>query len=57
MNKIVLEHYPADRLPDDVRRHFAKGASVTLEVREESRTPATQQPMTRHDLVTMLRAA
>lgn len=35
MNKIVLEHYPASRLPDDVRGEIDLEATVTLTIVEE----------------------
>lgn len=52
MNKIVLEHYPVDKLPEDVRKHFSRGGSVRLEVAEEE-----ERPMTAKEVVSMLRAA
>lgn len=45
MNKIVREHYPVENLPEDLRMHFSKGISVTVEIAEES--PAIRAPITR----------
>ncbi len=38
MNRIVKEHYPASKLPEDLREGLAPGAevTVTVEVLEES---------------------
>lgn len=55
MNKIILEHYPADKLPEDVRKHFSRGGSVTLEVAEEAED--RPRPMTGKEVAAMLRAA
>ncbi len=35
MNKVVLEHYPAARLPKDLRGSIAANASVRVTVQEE----------------------
>ena len=35
MNKVVLEHYPAARLPKDLRGSIATNASVRVTVEEE----------------------
>ncbi|WP_245944971.1 hypothetical protein [Pelagibacterium lacus] len=53
MNKIVLHHYPVDKLPEDLRRHFSRGGSVTLEVVEE-RTDEPEQSV--EELVRAMRA-
>ena len=45
MNKIVLEHYPASRLPADLRGKFAPGASVTVTVEEEVRKPLSREAL------------
>lgn len=50
MNKIVLEHYPVDKLPEDVRKHFSRGGSVRLEVAEDE-----QQPMTAKEAAQLIR--
>ncbi len=39
MNKIVLEHYPASKLPDELRRGLAMEASVRITVEEERPPP------------------
>ncbi len=54
MNKIVLEHYPVDRLPEDVRKHFSTGSSVTLEVREETPQSA-QRRMSAKETIELIR--
>jgi len=36
MNTIVKKHYPADRLPDDLRDGLRKGARVQISIIEES---------------------
>lgn len=36
MNRIVHDHYPASRLPDDLRDGTRDGASVRVTVEEES---------------------
>lgn len=41
MNKIVLEHYPASKLPDELRGKIARGASVRVVVEETERKPLT----------------
>lgn len=46
MNKIVLEHYPASKLPEELRGEIAPGASVKITVEEES----GRRPMTREEL-------
>ena len=32
MNKVVLEHFPVEKLPDELRAQFAGHGSVTLTV-------------------------
>ena len=46
MNKIVLEHYPASKLPEELRGTFALGASVRVTFEEEQ----SRRPMTREEL-------
>lgn len=53
MNKIVLEHYPASKLPAELRGEIAPGASVKIIVEEEM----SRQPMTREEFRESLRAA
>ena len=46
MNKIVLEHYPVSRLPDDLREAVgdAKEVTLTIEAEEQTRiTPPARQ--------------
>jgi len=38
MNRIVIEHYPASKLPKDMRGTFDKSASVKVVVEEEKPT-------------------
>lgn len=35
MNKIVLEHYPVSKLPDDLREQFAGATKVTVTIEPE----------------------
>lgn len=35
MNKIVREHYPVEKLPDDLRAGLPDGQTVTITVEEE----------------------
>jgi hypothetical protein len=41
MNKIVREHYPVDRLPEDLRRDLEGSTSVRLTL-EVGSTPASR---------------
>lgn len=36
MNRIVREHYPASKLPPDLRQGLAADASVTVTIQEET---------------------
>lgn len=36
MNKVVLEHYPASKLPDEMRGNVDPDATVTVVVMEET---------------------
>ena len=38
MNKIVTEHYPASKLPVELREGVTPGARVTVQVEEEEET-------------------
>ncbi len=49
MNKIVLEHYPVEKLPEDLRARFFGQATVRLTV--ENERPA---PLTREDILAFL---
>lgn len=37
MNKIIREHYPASRLPEDLRPSDDPAASVTITIEEEKK--------------------
>lgn len=39
MNRIVREHYPASRLPEDLRDGMDPSSTVTITVVEEERRP------------------
>jgi hypothetical protein len=39
MNKIVLEHYPASKLPDDLRAGVDPSSTVTVTIVEEDKPP------------------
>jgi hypothetical protein len=39
MNKVVREHYPADLLPEELRRDFQPGAHVTITISAEEEEP------------------
>lgn len=39
MNKVILEHYPASKLPDELREGIALSASVRVTVEEEAKRP------------------
>jgi len=55
MNKIVREHYPVEKLPDDIRVHFPAGTSVTLEVSGEAELP--RRPLTAQEAAVIMRAS
>ena len=40
MNRIVREHYPAARLPEDLRREIGVAETVTLVIEAEASRPA-----------------
>jgi hypothetical protein len=44
MNKVVREHYPASKLPHDLRGSIASGASVTITVVEERSAKRVPMP-------------
>lgn len=35
MNKIIREHYPVEKLPEDLRANLPAGANVTVEITQE----------------------
>jgi hypothetical protein len=39
MNRIIREHYPASRLPEDLREGVDPQATVTVTVTQEEKTP------------------
>jgi hypothetical protein len=39
MNRIVLEHYPASKLPDDLRAGVDPSSTVTVTIVEEEKAP------------------
>lgn len=39
MNKIVKEHYPASRLPEDLRMGVDPAATVTVTIEQEAASP------------------
>lgn len=49
MNKIVLEDYPVDRLPEDIQRQIADAKEVTLTV-EVAEAPADRRKVTLEDI-------
>ncbi|MBA3448516.1 MAG: hypothetical protein H0T56_13110 [Pseudaminobacter sp.] len=51
MNKIVLEHYPASKLPDDLRAGMSPQAIVRVTVEEE----AKEIPVSREELLRLMR--
>lgn len=53
MNKIVREHYPVEKLPEDLRALVGTAESVTVELIEE--TPTSLRPLTRDEAVAMMR--
>lgn len=51
MNKIVREHYPVSKLPEDLREGIPPGASVRVVVEEE------RKPLSRDEMLASLQAA
>lgn len=39
MNRIVREHYPVEKLPEDLREGFSEGAAVTVTIEVETDRP------------------
>jgi hypothetical protein len=52
VNKVILEHYPASKLPDELREGIALSASVKVTVEEE-----TKRPLGRKQLLELMRKA
>jgi hypothetical protein len=53
MNKIVRQHYPVEKLPEDLRLLVGGAESVTVELTEEA--ASSLQPLTREQAVAMMR--
>jgi 2-methylcitrate dehydratase PrpD len=51
MNKIVREHYPVEKLPEDLRRLVPQASEVTLEIT----FAAERHPMTGAEAATLMR--
>lgn len=57
MNKIVREHYPVEKLPEDLRADLPAGASVTVEITAESDPQLNTPPLatTAEEAVALIR--
>ena len=59
MNKIVREHYPVEKLPEDLRRLVPGVAEVTIEVTVEDEDGEDEansaSPLTPEDAMAMMR--
>ena len=57
MNKFVREHYPVEKLPDDLRPDLPDGTSVTVEIKEEPayQWAPTPKPMTAKETAELIR--
>ena len=53
MNKIVRQHYPVEKLPEDLRSLVGDAASVTVELTEEH--GAVLKPLTQQEAVALMR--
>ena len=51
MNRIVREHYPASRLPEDLREGVNPQSVVTVTIVEEDKTP--EQIMTLEEIFSL----
>ena len=51
MNRIVRRHYPASKLPEELREGLPADARVTVEVEQEERRP--ERVMTLEELFAM----
>lgn len=47
MNKIVLEHYPVQKLPKDIRDAIGNEQAVTLTIERDRRTPLARDEFVR----------
>ena len=50
MNRIVREHFPVSRLPEELREGLEPGASVTVTVEEEAPKAPSAEEMRRQFL-------
>lgn len=50
MGRVELKHYPASKLPDELRGAFVEGDFVNITVEAEA-----SRPMSREDLLKMLK--
>jgi hypothetical protein len=56
MNKIVREHYPVEKLPEDLRRLVPNASEVLLEITVASELPVkAAKPMTGAETAEMIR--
>jgi hypothetical protein len=53
MNKIIREHYPASRLPEDLRAGVDPSSTVTVTIVEEEKRP--QKVMTLEEIFALRR--
>ena len=53
MNRIVRRHYPASKLPEELREGLPPGVHVTVEVEQEEERPA--RVMTLEEIFAMAR--
>lgn len=56
MNKIVREHYPVEKLPEDLRALVPGADYVTLEVTEESAEDVLPPPLSAEEAVEIMHA-
>ena len=56
MNKIVREHYPVEKLPEDLRELVPDAEYVTVEVTEELENSSWQSPSSVEEAMEMMRA-
>ncbi len=56
MNKIVVEHYPVSRLPEDLREGFGRNVSVRVTLEADTTVVRPLRPVSARDLVAQLQA-
>ncbi|MBZ5762196.1 MULTISPECIES: hypothetical protein [unclassified Rhizobium] len=59
MNKLVRDHYPVSKLPEDLREGFNPVGTVRVVIEVEDRVPALHietKPMTGKDVVEAIRS-